>query len=184
MPGKSSPLRPDIIQRIAKISGAFVENYVEGEAKQTILSEPTEDPVKLKISHKSFDAFSRAERLIMRASVLVGCIFPCTNQSHQSQESPDACAPLLAHKFGPVRDVDTIFPKSYALYPFMSPRALPWTMGTSGAFRARRVSEWLGESDALGEAYGLCASDVNFISVNGYLDSTFNVTHSHLRPVT
>jgi len=38
------------------------------------------------------------------------------------------------------------FPHSYALYPFLSPRSLPWTMNTSGTFRIRRVGEWLGRN--------------------------------------
>ena len=38
----------------------------------------------------------------------------------------------------------SLFPHSYSLYPFLSHRPLPWTMNTSGAFRIRRVGEWLG----------------------------------------
>jgi hypothetical protein len=36
-----------------------------------------------------------------------------------------------------------ILPPSYSLYPFFSPRSLPWNMPVS-AFRVRRVGEWLG----------------------------------------
>jgi hypothetical protein len=34
------------------------------------------------------------------------------------------------------------------MYPFMSPRSLPWTMNASGAFRIRRVGEWLGTNSS------------------------------------
>lgn len=33
------------------------------------------------------------------------------------------------------------------MYPFLSPRSLPWTMKSGGAFRVRRVVEWLGVDD-------------------------------------
>lgn len=37
-----------------------------------------------------------------------------------------------------------LFPRTYHAYPFLSPFPLPWTINTSGTFRVRRVSEWLG----------------------------------------
>ncbi|KAF8832436.1 hypothetical protein HHX47_DHR1001927 [Lentinula edodes] len=37
-----------------------------------------------------------------------------------------------------------MFPSSYALYPFLSTRSLPWNVNASGAFRARKVAEWIG----------------------------------------
>lgn len=37
-----------------------------------------------------------------------------------------------------------MFPRTYSLYPFLSPRSLPWTINIAGAFRVRRVGEWLG----------------------------------------
>ncbi|CAK5280567.1 unnamed protein product [Mycena citricolor] len=33
----------------------------------------------------------------------------------------------------------TQFPRSYGIYPFFSPRALPWAVGSRGVFRLRRV---------------------------------------------
>jgi hypothetical protein len=36
-----------------------------------------------------------------------------------------------------------VFPSSYSVYPFLSPRPLPLTMKSGGAFRIRRVFEWL-----------------------------------------
>jgi hypothetical protein len=37
-----------------------------------------------------------------------------------------------------------LFPHTYSVFPFLSPRSLPWTMKSGGAFRIRRVIEWLG----------------------------------------
>lgn len=34
--------------------------------------------------------------------------------------------------------------QTYSLYPFLSPRAPPWQVNTSGTFRWRRVGDWLG----------------------------------------
>lgn len=38
----------------------------------------------------------------------------------------------------------SLLPHDYALYPFLSSRSLPWNVKASGAFRARKVSEWIG----------------------------------------
>lgn len=35
-------------------------------------------------------------------------------------------------------------PNDYSLYPFLSPRPLPWTMNAGGVFRIRRVGKWFG----------------------------------------
>lgn len=60
--------------------------------------------------------------------------------------------PLLAYQPPKLKQTSpvplSIFPPSYSLYPFLSPRALPWTMTSSGAFRLRRVGEWLGHDAA------------------------------------
>jgi len=50
------------------------------------------------------------------------------------------------HHYQP-HDFASEFPRRYALYPFLAPRTLLWTMGTAGAFRARKVSEWLGNDE-------------------------------------
>lgn len=36
-----------------------------------------------------------------------------------------------------------MFPHDYALFPYLSPRPLPFTMNTSGTFRLRRAAQWL-----------------------------------------
>ena len=36
-----------------------------------------------------------------------------------------------------------MFPREYALYPYYSPRELPFSMNNTGTFRLRRVGEWL-----------------------------------------
>ncbi|KAK0465201.1 uncharacterized protein EV420DRAFT_1637354 [Desarmillaria tabescens] len=40
----------------------------------------------------------------------------------------------------------SMFPHTYSLYPFLSPRSVPWTSNGGGSFRIRRVGEWLGIS--------------------------------------
>ena len=56
-------------------------------------------------------------------------------------------ASLISYLPAGVRSTSTIpqllNPYLYAMYPFLSPRTLPWYMNTSGAFRIRRVGEWL-----------------------------------------
>lgn len=65
----------------------------------------------------------------------------------------------------------TLFPHSYALYPFLSPRALPWTMNNSGAFRIRKVGEWLGDSrgEDITATGGLTGERNNICSVDSWV---------------
>lgn len=95
-----------------------------------------------------------AKRLIVRAAAIV-----C---SHLSLYTPllmlakdirEANIPTAFHSAQ--FDTLTTFPRRYALYPFMSPRTLLWTMGTGGAFRARKVNEWMAADDEFSEQHGL-----------------------------
>ena len=38
----------------------------------------------------------------------------------------------------------SMYPHTYALYPFLSTRTIPWILDAKGAFRMRRVNEWIG----------------------------------------
>lgn len=59
-------------------------------------------------------------------------------------------------------------PYNYSLYPFLSPRALPWYMNTSGAFRVRRVGQWLSTSQGedVNATGGLAGGKGQFLTVN------------------
>ncbi|OCH96202.1 hypothetical protein OBBRIDRAFT_883448 [Obba rivulosa] len=110
-------IRPDMIQRISRLGGAYIENLdTEG---------------KIKICAKDFRTLSIAKRLASRAA-------------YELNES--ARTPILAYAPASKSSESVpalLFPRTYSMYPFLSPRLLPWTMNTSGAFRVRRVGEWL-----------------------------------------
>lgn len=55
--------------------------------------------------------------------------------AHVPPEAPSSATPSLS-----------LLPHNYALYPFLSSRSLPWNINASGAFRARKVAEWIGLS--------------------------------------
>lgn len=65
---------------------------------------------------------------------------------------------------------DIVSPYAYALYPFLSPRALPWYMNTAGAFRVRRVGEWLTRSkgEDLEKTGGLVQGQGKLVTVGRY----------------
>jgi hypothetical protein len=66
----------------------------------------------------------------------------------------------------------SMFPHTYSVYPFMYPRSLPWTMNTSGAFRIRRVGEWLGSSpgEELQRTGGLAAGNGHLLASVEYVN--------------
>jgi len=116
----SAGVRSDLIQTISRISGAFIENAGEAEVRVTALDEESAEV---------------ARRLAERAGI----------------EARDAVRrPILAHI--PPRDEPSAGLHShlsrqnhYALYPFLVPGILPWTMGYSNPFRVRRVGDWFTE---------------------------------------
>ncbi|KZO96014.1 hypothetical protein CALVIDRAFT_564290 [Calocera viscosa TUFC12733] len=113
-------VRPDLIQTISRISGAFIENVGEAEVKITALDEESAEV---------------ARRLAERAGI----------------EARDAVArPMLAH-VTPISIAaegarsESSTRNEYALYPFLVPGVLPWTMGYSNPYRVRRVGDGMGE---------------------------------------
>ncbi|KAF9069149.1 hypothetical protein BDP27DRAFT_1326087 [Rhodocollybia butyracea] len=113
------PIPSEMLQRISRLSGAFAESFGEGQ---------------IRISYRKNDHSSSfiAKRLMS----LILCdmeSIPGTILAYIPPDSP-ALAPV------PV----SLFPRSYALYPFLSSRSLPWNVHASGAFRARKVAEWIG----------------------------------------
>ncbi|KZV93513.1 hypothetical protein EXIGLDRAFT_43467 [Exidia glandulosa HHB12029] len=113
----------DLIQRISKLSNAFLEPIGNG---------------KVLISAKRAVDVATAKRLVIRAAAI---------------DLRESSIPTLFHL--PPQELGLAFQRKYALYPFLSPRTLLWTMGTGGAFRARRVSEWLGGDSDYTEMQGL-----------------------------
>ncbi|KAI0639727.1 hypothetical protein C8Q77DRAFT_1082595 [Trametes polyzona] len=109
----------DMVQRISRLASAYLENVPKS-------------PGKLKIIAKDQQGLMFARRLASRAV-------------HEIEESsrtplltylPPGAASLQAEQL-------VMYPHNYALYPYLSPRPLPFTMNTSGTFRLRRVGEWL-----------------------------------------
>ncbi|KII93548.1 hypothetical protein PLICRDRAFT_171287 [Plicaturopsis crispa FD-325 SS-3] len=112
------PIRPELVQRISRIAGAYVENV--GDVGQ------------VRVCAKNEHDLQNARRLSIRAA--------CDVQNH----TPPPLMSYLPSEV-PVSSLAALFSALYALFPFFSPRSLPWTMNTGGAFRIRRVGQWLGE---------------------------------------
>ncbi|KAI0673458.1 hypothetical protein C8Q78DRAFT_1076468 [Trametes maxima] len=110
---------PDMIQRISRLAAAYIENVPSS-------------PGQLKIVAKDEQRLAAAKRLASRAL-------------HEIRASAET--PLLTYlptgAGGIPAEPLTLYPHNYALYPYFSPRPLPFTMNTSGTFRLRRVGEWL-----------------------------------------
>ena len=73
-------------------------------------------------------------------------------------------------------------PPKYSLYPFLSPRPLPWTMKTGGAFRIRRVAEWLGvdnQEDTLATG-GLAEGKGKIIGIDRRVSLLTNIDPAHI----
>ena len=74
----------------------------------------------------------------------------------------------------------SIFPHTYSLYPFLPSRPLPWYLNSTGAFRVRRVGEWVGRS--LGEEIehtgGLAGEKGRILTVAQYALSQLQNKHN------
>ncbi|KAI0830635.1 hypothetical protein BC628DRAFT_1416167 [Trametes gibbosa] len=132
----------DMVQRISRLASAYLENVSSA-------------PGKLRIVAKDEQGLSSAKRLASRAI-------------HEIQET--AYTPLLTYLPAGAASLATeqlvMFPHKYALYPYLSPRPLPFTMNTSGTFRLRRVGEWLSSNfrDDLRSIGGLAQGNGHVLS--------------------
>ncbi|KAG2149896.1 hypothetical protein BD769DRAFT_1409087 [Suillus cothurnatus] len=118
LPSKQ-PIRQDLVQRISRLAGAYVENLGHKG--------------KIRICAKDTDKMDTAKRLAIRAST----------ETQDGYSSPLLC--YVPTKAKPEHSVVPSFmPHTYSIYPFLSPRSLPWTMMKGGSFRVRRVADWLG----------------------------------------
>ncbi|KAG1755176.1 uncharacterized protein EDB91DRAFT_277723 [Suillus paluster] len=113
------PIRQDLVQRISRLAGAYVENLGHKG--------------KIRICAKDTEKMDIAKRLAIRAST----------EAQTGNSSPLLCCvptkTKLEHSVAP-----SFMPHTYSIYPFLSPRSLPWTMIKGGSFRVRRVADWLG----------------------------------------
>ncbi|KZT05899.1 uncharacterized protein LAESUDRAFT_654686 [Laetiporus sulphureus 93-53] len=112
------PVRSDMIQRISRLAGAYLEN---------ISSEGT-----IRMYSRNARNLEIAKWLASRAGYEFNQDMPYSRLAYIPTSKVESEPPVM------------LFPSTYSLYPFLSPRPLPWTMNTSGAFRVRRVSERLG----------------------------------------
>ncbi|KAH9847395.1 hypothetical protein C2E23DRAFT_890069 [Lenzites betulinus] len=134
----------DMVQRISRLASAYLENV------------PT-TPGKLRIVAKDDQGLSSAKRLASRAI-------------HEIQET--AYTPLLTYLPAGAASLATeqvvMYPHKYALYPYLSPRPLPFTMNTSGTFRLRRVGEWLSTDvrEDIRNTGGLAKGNGHFLNVS------------------
>ncbi|KAJ6519930.1 hypothetical protein C8R45DRAFT_953295 [Mycena sanguinolenta] len=160
----NKPIRSDLLHRISRLSGALAQSF--GENK-----------VRVAFNKNNARTASIAKRLAARAV----CEETDSKQKQlyfhlpPSAPTPD---PTVA---------STSFPHDYALYPFLSPRALPWTINAGGVFRVRRVEDSLSTgAEDLKKTGGLLMgrgrminlqrqeTDLRTLLLLGYSDSPFN----------
>ncbi|KAG7097012.1 hypothetical protein E1B28_004405 [Marasmius oreades] len=109
-----------LLQRVSRISSAFAENFGSNE---------------IRISYKRSNPRSAlvAKRLVTQASCL-------TSEDMQPSILTYVPPGVASSTATPM----SLFPHSYALYPFLSTRTIPWLLDAKGAFRLRGVGEWIG----------------------------------------
>ncbi|KAF8140133.1 hypothetical protein EV363DRAFT_1151759 [Boletus edulis] len=112
------PVGQDLLQRISRLAGAYVENHGHRG--------------KVRICAKHPNDITTAKHLTLRASLEVSVGIQartvCFDAPNKIRDSPVAISE----------------PHRYSIYPFVIPSSLPWTMHSGCAFRLRRVADWLG----------------------------------------
>ncbi|KAI0660400.1 hypothetical protein C8Q70DRAFT_975197 [Cubamyces menziesii] len=133
------PIPAGLVQRISRLSSAYLEN-------------DPECPGKLRLVAKGESGLTAAKRLASRAV---------------QELEENARIPLLTY-LPPDETVLAVYPHSYALYPYFSPRSLPFTMHTNGSFRIRRVGEWLefGSREDVRRTGGLAGGDAHISTLD------------------
>ncbi|KAK1224398.1 hypothetical protein PQX77_012694 [Marasmius sp. AFHP31] len=117
----NEPINTSLLQRVSRISGAFAENF---------------RPQEIRISYKRSNPRSAfvAKRLATQASCLTSNSVPLPSILTHIPPGATSSTPI------PI----SMFPHSYALYPFLSSRTIPWLLDAKSTFRLRKVGEWLG----------------------------------------
>ncbi|KAF9651892.1 hypothetical protein BDM02DRAFT_3110010 [Thelephora ganbajun] len=117
----SEPLSKGYIEKISRLSSAFVESFGD----------------QLRICAADSRNLSAAKRLINRAT-------------HHLRERPKLpllshIPPPPTSSFGYSAEEEV-----YSMYPFVPHTPLPWTMGDSSVFRIRKLSDWLTQNSTIG----------------------------------
>ncbi|KAJ7706072.1 hypothetical protein B0H17DRAFT_1035513 [Mycena rosella] len=111
------PMKGDVLRRISRLSGALTENFGR-------------EQIRVSYNGGNPRSASIAKRLTARAA-------------------REASNPMFFHLPPSIASSSLVpesnsFPHTYSMYPFSSPRSLPWAVSPGGVFRLRRVEEWLG----------------------------------------
>ncbi|KAL0951055.1 hypothetical protein HGRIS_007794 [Hohenbuehelia grisea] len=140
--GKS--LSSDLLQRVSRLAGAFVENFGGGG--------------QLRISARDVRALSLARRLALRGA--------------SETETPEACPTFSYLPSGIASDSAvpvSLFPYTYSVFPFLTSRPLPWSLASNATFRIRRVGEWIGvdNSEDISKTGGLAGDQGRILTAKG-----------------
>ncbi|KAI9060624.1 hypothetical protein FKP32DRAFT_1656045 [Trametes sanguinea] len=134
-----APIPSELVQRISRLASAYVENDPSVRGKVRIVA-------------RDQAGLTAAKRLASRAL-------------HELEETSQV--PLLTY-LPPGAGELAVYQNNYALYPFMSPRSLPFTMNTDGTFRLRRVGEWLTSDfrEDVRKTGGLSGGDGDIVTIS------------------
>ncbi|ESK97618.1 hypothetical protein Moror_17480 [Moniliophthora roreri MCA 2997] len=114
------PISSSLLQRISRLSGAFTEKFDAGK-------------IWISYKHSNPRAAMVSKRLVTQASCkAIGAQEPSLLAYIPPGVPSDTPIPI------------SVFPHTYAMYPFLSTRGIPWALDAKGAFRLRKVGEWLG----------------------------------------
>ncbi|KAI0348421.1 hypothetical protein BDW22DRAFT_1424598 [Trametopsis cervina] len=138
-----APIPSEMRQRISRLANAYIENVG--------------DDGLVRICAKDAASLSRAKRFTTRVTGEILGIGRVPVVTHLTESSIESVSPS-----------DEEAPKTYALYPFLSPRALPWVMDASGIFRVRRVVDWLlSPASVIAGEVGLAQGSGTVIAADG-----------------
>ncbi|KAJ7070929.1 hypothetical protein C8F01DRAFT_1108362 [Mycena amicta] len=137
--------RADILNRISRLSGALVEAFGEGKVRISFLKH-----------------HSRTGLIVRR--LLAQTL--CEDSAPQNRRLFFHLPPSLPSSSS--LPTSSAFPHDYALYPFLSPRFLPWTTSARGVYRIRRVEDWQGPgvSEDLKKTGGLAMGRGHLLNIH------------------
>ncbi|KAF8642291.1 hypothetical protein AX16_009561 [Volvariella volvacea WC 439] len=141
------------LQRISRLSGAFVENIDNGMIR---ISYKNTDP-------KAADMAKRlATQIIIDDSINATLVLSVPREEDHEESG---------------------HPRTYSLYPFLSSNQVPWTANSKNLFRLRQVGNWLGVTDSTSVAgagmsiSNMYSTDGSLFDVIHWLSSTKPPAH-------